>query len=166
MAESGFVPRLPGSRTVLLATKPDSVQFSRSVVSNSLQPHELQHARPPCPSPSPGVHSDSCPSSPWCHPAISSSVVPQSLPASESFPINQTSYLLTWERMKSVASACKEKRWIWQDIEVPTTNSENVFEEKLSFPSAPPGKTVYSSPLPLNKKGFKGTFWRLYYSDP
>ena len=66
-----------------------SVQFSRSVVSNSLRPHESQHARPPCPSPTPGVHPDSCPSSQWCHPAISSSVVPfsscpQSLPASES----------------------------------------------------------------------------------
>ena len=62
-----------------------SVQFSRSVVSNSLRPHELQHARPPCPSPTPGVHLNSCPSSWWCHPAISSSVVPfsscsQSLP--------------------------------------------------------------------------------------
>ena len=53
-----------------------SVQFSRSVVSNSLRPHESQHARPPCPSPSPGVHSNSRPSSQWCHPAISSSVVP------------------------------------------------------------------------------------------
>ena len=53
-----------------------SVQFSRSVVSDSLQPHELQHTRPPCPSPTPGVHSDSRPSSQWCHPAISSSVVP------------------------------------------------------------------------------------------
>ena len=64
-----------------------SVQFSHSVVSDSLRPHELQHARPPCPSPSTGVHSDSRPSSPWCHPAISSSVIPfsscpQSLPAS------------------------------------------------------------------------------------
>ena len=64
-----------------------SVQFSRSVVSNSLQPHELQHPRPPCPSPTPGVHSNSCPSSQWCHPAISSSVIPfsscpQSLQAS------------------------------------------------------------------------------------
>ena len=64
-----------------------SVQFSRSVVSDSLRPHESQHARPPCPSPTPGVHSDSCPSSQWCHPAISSSVIPlsscpQSLPAS------------------------------------------------------------------------------------
>ena len=67
-----------------------SVQSSRSVVSDSLRPHESQHARPPCPSPSPGVHSDSRPSSPWCHPAISSSVVPfsgfQSFPASGSFP--------------------------------------------------------------------------------
>ena len=75
-----------------------SVQFSRSVVSDSLRPHESQHARPPCPSPTPGVHSDSRPSSPWCHPAISSSVVPfsscpQSLPASESFPMSQ---LFTW----------------------------------------------------------------------
>ena len=64
-----------------------SVQFSRSVMSDSLQPHESQHARPPCPSPAPGVHSDSGPSSEWCHPAISSSVIPfsscpQSLPAS------------------------------------------------------------------------------------
>ena len=71
-----------------------SAQFSRSVVSDSLRPHELQHARPPCPSPPPRVHSDSCPSSQWCHPAISSSVVPfsscpQSLPASESFPMSQ-----------------------------------------------------------------------------
>ena len=70
-----------------------SVQFSHSVVSNSLRPHESQH-RPPCPSPTPGVHSDSRPSSPWCHPAISSSVITffswsQSLPASRSFPMNQ-----------------------------------------------------------------------------
>ena len=53
-----------------------SVQFSHSVVSDSLRPHESQHARPSCPSPTPGVHSNSCPSSQWCHPAISSSVVP------------------------------------------------------------------------------------------
>ena len=74
--------------------KSKSVQFSRSVLSDSLRPHELQHARPPCPSPTPGVHSNSRPSSQWCHPAISSSVVPfssgpQSLPASESFPMSQ-----------------------------------------------------------------------------
>ena len=71
-----------------------SVQFSHSVMSDSLRPHELQHARPPCPSPTPRVHSHSCASSRWCHPAISSSVVPfsscpQSLPASQSFPMSQ-----------------------------------------------------------------------------
>ena len=71
-----------------------SVQFSHLVVSNSLWPHELQHARPPCPSPTPRIHSNSHPSSQWCHPAISSSVIPfsscpQSLPASESFPMSQ-----------------------------------------------------------------------------
>ena len=75
-----------------------SVQFSRSVVSDSLRLNELQHARPPCPSPTPGVHSNSCPSSQWCHPAISSSVVPfssclQYLPASGSFPMSQ---LFAW----------------------------------------------------------------------
>ena len=75
-----------------------SVQFSRSVVSDSLQLHELQHARPPCPSQTPGAYSNSCPLSQWCHPAISSSVVPvfscpQSLPASGSFPVSQ---LFTW----------------------------------------------------------------------
>ena len=75
-----------------------SVQFSCSVVSDSLWLHESQHARPPCPSPTPGVHSDSPPSSRWCHPAISSSLVPfsscpQSLPSSESFPVSQ---LFAW----------------------------------------------------------------------
>ena len=74
--------------------KLSSVQFSHSVVSNSLWPHELQHARPPCPSPTPGVHSNSWPLSQWCHPAISSSVVPfssyhQSFPVSGSFPMSQ-----------------------------------------------------------------------------
>ena len=68
--------------------------FSCSVMSDPLWPHELQHARPPCPSPTPGIHPNSCPSSRWCHPAISSSVVPfsscpQSLSASESFPMSQ-----------------------------------------------------------------------------
>ena len=71
-----------------------SVQFSCSVMSDSLQPHESQHTRPPCPSPTPGVHSNSHPSSQWCHPAISSSVLPfsscpQALPASRSFPMSQ-----------------------------------------------------------------------------
>ena len=76
----------------------ESVQFSRSVVSDSLQPHKLQHARPACPSPTPTVYSNPCPSSQWCHPNISSSVIPfsscpQPLPASGSFPMSQ---LFTW----------------------------------------------------------------------
>ena len=71
-----------------------SVQFSCSVVSDSLQPHESQHARPPCPSPTPGVYPNSCPLSRWCHPTISFSVIPfssclQSFPSSGSFLVNQ-----------------------------------------------------------------------------
>ena len=71
-----------------------SVQFNCSAVSNSLRPHELQHARPPCPPPTPRVHSNPCPLSRWCHPTISSSVVPfsscpQYFPASGSFQMSQ-----------------------------------------------------------------------------
>ena len=84
-----------------------SYQFSCSVVSDSLRPHESQHARPPCPSPTPRVHSDSHPSSPWGHPAISSLVVPfsscpQSLLASESFPMSQ---LFAWGGQSTRVSA-------------------------------------------------------------
>ena len=84
-----------------------SVQLSRSVVSNSLRPHEAHHARPPCPSPTPGVHPDSRPLSQWCHPAISSSVIPfsscpQSLPASEYFPMSQH---VTWGGQSTGVSA-------------------------------------------------------------
>ena len=87
----------PGGSPVGLAEAAGSklrTQFSHSVVSDSLWPHESQHARPPCPSPTPGVYPNPCPLSRWCHPAISSSVVPfssclQSLPASGSFPVGQ-----------------------------------------------------------------------------
>ena len=84
-----------------------SDQISRSVVSDSLRPHESRHTRPTCPSSTPGVHWDSCPSSQWCHPAISSSVVPfsscpQSLPASESLPMSQ---LLAWGGQSTGVSA-------------------------------------------------------------
>ena len=73
----------------------------------TLWPHELQHVRPPCPSPTPGVHSNSCPLSPWCYPAISSSVIafsscPQPLPTSESFPMSQ---LFTWGSQSTGVSA-------------------------------------------------------------
>ena len=84
-----------------------SVQCSRSVMFDSLWPHESQHAKPPCPSPTPGVYSNLCPLSWWCHPAISSSVVPfsscpQSLPASGSFPMNQ---LFAWGIQSTGVSA-------------------------------------------------------------
>ena len=77
-----------------LQSFPASVQFSCSVVSDSLWPHGLQHARPPCPSPTPGVYSNSCPLSQWCYPTVSSSVIPfssclQFFPASRSFPMSQ-----------------------------------------------------------------------------
>ena len=101
----------------------NSVQFSRSVMSDSLQPHELQHARSPCPSPTPGVHSKSCPSSQWCHPAISSSAVPfsscpQSLPASASFPMSQ---LFIWggqsTGVSALASFLPKKSQAWSPSE-------------------------------------------------
>ena len=98
---------LQHARLLCPPLSPGSVQFSHSVMSDSLRPHESQHARPPCPSPTPGVHSHSLPSIPWCHPAISSSVVPfsscpQSLPGSESFPMSQ---LFTWGGQSTGASA-------------------------------------------------------------
>jgi len=99
-----------------------SVQFSRSVMSNSLQPHELQHDRPPYTSPTPRVHSDSRPSSQWCHPAISSSVVPfscpQPLPVSESFPMSQ---LFAWggqnTEVSALASVLPKKPQGWSPSE-------------------------------------------------
>ena len=82
-------------------------KFSRSVLSDSLRRHKSQHNRPACPSQTPGVHSNSCPSSRWCHPAISSSVIPfssgpQSLPASGSFPMSQ---LFAWGGQSTGVSA-------------------------------------------------------------
>ena len=84
-----------------------SVQFNCSVMSDSLLPHGLQHTRPPCPSPTPRVYPNPCPLSRWCHPTISSSVVPlsscpQSLPASESFPVSQ---LFAWGGQSTGISA-------------------------------------------------------------
>ena len=100
-----------------------SVQFSCSVLSDSLRPDESQHARLPCPSQTPGVHWDSCPSSQWCHPAISSSVgpfssCPQSLSASESFPMSQ---LFTWggqsTGVSALASFLPKKYQGWSPLE-------------------------------------------------
>ena len=113
-----------------------SVQFCRSVVSDSLRPHESQHARPPCPSPTPRVHSDSRPSSQWCHPAISSSVVPfsscpRSLPASESFPMSQ---LFTWGGQSTGVSALASflpKNW----CHLIPINSCNRIHSRTSLPN-------------------------------
>ena len=101
--ESGKVPNHRGKLwsfaiKISVNDMPSSVQFSHSVVPDSLWPHESQHARSPCPSPTPRVYSNSRPSSWWCHPAISSSIIPfsscpQSLPASGSFPMSQ---LFAW----------------------------------------------------------------------
>ena len=100
-----------------------SVQFNHSVMSDSLWPHESQHSRPHCPLPTPRIHSDSRPLSQWCHPAISSSVVPfsscpQSLPASESFPMSQ---LFAWggqsTGVSTLASFLPKKSQGWSPSE-------------------------------------------------
>ena len=116
--------------------------------------HESQHTRPPCPSPTPGVHSDSCPSSQWCHPAISSSVIPfsscpQSLPASESFPMGQ---LFAWggqsTGVSALASFLPKKSQGWSPsewtgwISLPSMGLSRVFSnttvQKHQFFSAQP----------------------------
>ena len=105
LIEIGRTPEVPPSWLLMTTNslaslyfvhkfKQESVQFSRSVVSDSLWPHELQHARPPCPPPTPGVRPNPCPLSRWCHPTISSSVIPfsshpQSFPASGSLQMSQ-----------------------------------------------------------------------------
>ena len=134
-----------------------SVQVSRSLVSDSLRPHESQHARPPCPSTTPGVHSDSCPSSQWCHPAISSSVVPfsscpQSLPASESFPMSQ---LFAWggqsTGVSTLASFLPKKSQGWSSewtgwISLQSKGLSRVFSnttvQKHQFFSTPPRENI------------------------
>ena len=95
---SNLTIQLKKSRETVVLLQFSSIQFSRSVVSDSLQPHESQHARPSCPSPTPGVYPNPCPLSRWCHPVILSSVVPfsscpQSFPALGSFPMCQ---LFAW----------------------------------------------------------------------
>ena len=129
-----------------------SVQFSCSVVPDSLRPHESQHARPPCPSPTPGVYPNSCPSSRWCHPAISSSVIPfssylQSLPASESFPMSQ---LFTWIgqsiRVSSLASVLPMNTQDWLPLGWTGWLSLQSKDSQESSP-APQFKSINSSVL-------------------
>ena len=128
-----------------------SDHISCSVVSDSLRPHESQHARPPCPSPTPGFHSDPCPSSQWCHPAISSFVIPfsscpRSLPASESFPKSQ---LFPWggqsTGVSALASVLPKKSQGWSPSEwtgrIPLSSSTPQFKSinslVLSFLHSP-----------------------------
>ena len=107
----------------VIAATISSDRFSRSVVSDSLWPHESQHTRPPCPPPTPGVYWNSCPSSQWCHPAISCSVLPfsscpQSLQASGSFP---TCQLFTWSgqsiEVSALASVLPMNTQDWSPLE-------------------------------------------------
>ena len=145
----------------------NSVQFSRSVMSDSLWPHESQHTRPPCPSPTPGVHSDSHPSSQWCHQAISSSVIPfsscpQSLSASESFPMSQ---LFAWggqsTGVSALASVLPKKSQGWSPSEwtgwIYLGGSSGILQDKMGANN--------SSLTPLNyvcRKLLK----RVYGSNP
>ena len=104
-------------------------------MSDSLRPHESQHARLPCPSPSPGVHSDSRPSSPWCHPAISSLVVPfsscpQSLPVSESFPMSQ---LFTWGGQSTGAYRNLKLSWFGKFQEIKAWRNLCIIYVSLTF---------------------------------
>ena len=121
------------------------VQFSRSAVSDSLRPHESQHARPPCPSPTPRVHTNSCPSSRWCHPAISSSVVPfsscaQSLPASKYFPMSQ---LFTWGGQSTGVSALPSF--------LPKKSRADLLQNGLAASPCSPRDSEESSPTPQFK---------------
>ena len=119
-----------------------SVQFCHSVMSDSLRPHESQHAKPPCPSPTPGVYSNSCPPSWWCHPAISSSVIPfsscpQSLWASRSFPMSQ---LFTWGGQSTgVSASAQSYQW--------TPRTDLLQDGLVGSPCSPRGSQE-SSPTP------------------
>ena len=157
--------------TVVSATS--SVLFSRSVVSDSLWPHESQHPRPPCPSPTPGVHSNSRPSSRWCCPAISSSVVPfsscpQSLPASESFPMSQ---LFAWGgqsiEVSALASFLPKNTQDWSPLEWAGWISLQSKDSQESSPT-PQFKSINSSVLSFLYSPILTTihdFWRNHSFD-
>ena len=150
----------------------NSVQFSCSVVSNSLWPHESQHARPPCPSPTPGIHSDSGPSSQWCYPAISSSFVtfsscPQSLPASESFPMSQ---LFAWggpsTGFSALASVLPKKSQGWSPSE--WTGWISLQSKRLSrvFPNTTVQKHQFFGTQPSSQSNSHIHTWPLEKPEP
>ena len=131
-----------------------SVQFSRTIMSNSLWPHELQHTRPPHPSPTPGVHSDLRPSSQWCHPTISSFVLPfssclQFFPASESFPVSQL-FASGSQRIRASASASVLPVIIEGWLPLGLTGLISLLSKGLSTSSpAPQFESINSSVLSL-----------------
>ena len=157
-------------------------KFSGSVISDSLPPHGLQHARLPCPSPTPGACKNSCPSSWWCHPTVSSSVVPfssclQSFPASGSFPMNESALCIRWPKYWSVSFNIRPSNdysvlisfWIdWFDLlsvqetlksllqhhssEASTLLSSAFFMIRLSHPYMTTGKTIALLDWPLSIK--------------
>ena len=122
-----------------------SVQFSCSDVSDSLRPHESQHTRPPCPSPTPGIHPNSYPASQWCHPAISSSIVlfsscPESLPKSGSFPMSQ---LFAWGGQNiGVSASASLLQW---------TSKTDLLQNGLVGSSSSPRNSKESSATPQFK---------------
>ena len=136
--------------SVILFIEISSVQFSGSVVSDSSQSHELQHARPPCPSPTPGVHSDSRPSSQWCHPAISSSVIPfsscpQSLPVSVFS--NESTLCMRWP-----------KYWSFSFRIIPSKEIPGLYRDSLikymGFPGGTSGKELACHCREYKRPGF------------
>ena len=149
-----------------------SVQFRCSVVSDSLWPHESQHARPPCPSPTPGVNPDSWPSSWWCHPDISSSVVPfsscpQSVPSSESFPMSQ---LFTWggqsTGVSTSASVLPKKSQGWSPSE--WTGWISLHSKRLSrvFSNTTVQKHQFFSTQPSSQSNSHIHTWLLEKPEP
>ena len=139
------------SDLLLLYSLFSSVQFSCSVVSDSLWSYESQHTRPPCPSPTPGVHSNSCPSSRWCYPAISGSVIPfsscpQTLPTSGSFPVSQ---LFAWGGqsigISALASVLPVNTQDWSPLG--WTGWISLQSKGLSRSSTPQFKSINSSVL-------------------
>ena len=132
-----------------------SVQFSCSVVSDFLRPHEPQHARPPCPSPTPGAHPNPCPLNWWCHPTISSSVIPfsscpPSFPASGSFPMSQVAKVLKIQ--------LQHQSFQW------TSRTDLLWDGLVGSPSSP-RDSQESSPTPqfksINSSSVKNTIGSL-----
>ena len=132
-----------------------SVQFSHSVVSGSLQPHEPQHARPPCPSPAPGVHPNPCPLSRWCHSTILSSVIPfsscpQSFPASGSFPMSSSHQVA-----KVLEFQLQRQSFQW------TSRTDLLSDGLVGFPCSP-RDSQESSPTPQFKNIHSSVLSLLY----